>query len=253
MKTKTLALVAVLLVAPATGCIGFGAEDIPGTEDDNEPPKAELNVTPKKAWNGDSITLNARGSSDSDGSVETWILDLGDGTQKKAEKREQAEFKHSYDQGGVYDVSLTVIDDGGNKTGPESDTTTQEVVINEQIRIPAQSTFAGPGSSSNSSTYRQEFPVQDHGDRFELNMTLQSQTPAGSSQAKISVLDPSDDTITTETVTLNASEQRSVELRDELNDTGRHTVKIETQSGSISFEGELRVFYEAPNDSEVDT
>lgn len=62
------------------------------------------------------------GSSDSDGTIASWVWDFGDGSSSSSENP-----SHTYSSAGDYTVSLTVTDDGG-----DSDTVSQSVTVEEQ-------------------------------------------------------------------------------------------------------------------------
>src|SRR5690625_1632334 len=70
----------------------------------NLQPVAEFGVT----VSGSTATLDARDSSDPDGTIESYEWELGDGETATGQV-----VVHTYDAAGSYEVTLTVIDDGG--------------------------------------------------------------------------------------------------------------------------------------------
>lgn len=74
---------------------------------------------PYTANAGAAITLSSNASSDSDGSIVSWLWDFGDGTTSTS-----ANPNHTYNAAGSYAVSLTVTDNGG-ATG--TSTTTADI------------------------------------------------------------------------------------------------------------------------------
>jgi PKD repeat protein len=79
---------------------------------ENEPPTAALTITPSDPMTGESVTFDASGSSDTDGSVETYRWDFdGDGTVER-ETNDSSE-TYQFDASGSYVPSVTVVDDDG--------------------------------------------------------------------------------------------------------------------------------------------
>lgn len=81
----------------------------------NEAPEAEF----ESSTQGLSVQLDGSSSSDSDGTVETYSWDLGDGSGEQGPT-----VSHTYQAAGSYDVTLTVVDDDG-----ATDSVTKEVTV----------------------------------------------------------------------------------------------------------------------------
>jgi PKD repeat protein len=82
------------------------------------------NLSPTAAFTFEATDLNVDftdGSSDPDGTIVSWEWDFGDGNSSTEQNP-----SHSYAAAGDYDVSLTVMDDGGL-----ADVDTQEVTVSE--------------------------------------------------------------------------------------------------------------------------
>jgi PKD repeat protein len=87
----------------------------------NAPPEASFSHDPKDQYQGDTttydalvgetITFDASGSSDSDGTVETYSWDFGDGSTNDVSGNG---INHSYSTAGEYTVELTVTDNDGD-------------------------------------------------------------------------------------------------------------------------------------------
>ena len=86
---------------------------------ENDPPNAELSVSPTPATAGEALTASASGSSDPDGSIEAYRWSFGDGSSATGET-----VSHTYDSGDEYTVELTVEDDDG-----ATDTATETVTV----------------------------------------------------------------------------------------------------------------------------
>jgi serine protease len=86
---------------------GFGEGDGEDPEP-NEPPTADFSLSAKRVTVGEQFSLDASGSSDSDGQIDTYAWSLGDGTALNGETA-----THAYTDAGEYTAELTVTDDDG--------------------------------------------------------------------------------------------------------------------------------------------
>ncbi|OYR46913.1 hypothetical protein DJ75_05500, partial [Halorubrum sp. Eb13] len=88
--------------------------------DPNTAPTAAVSG-PSSAQVGEQVSFDASGSSDADGSIESYEWEFDDGTTATG-----ASASHTYDAAGDYEVALTVTDDDG-----ATDTATQTVSVSE--------------------------------------------------------------------------------------------------------------------------
>ena len=93
----------------ATGTIG---------SQQNQPPEVSATVTTFEAAVGEEITFDASASTDSDGSIVSYIWDFGDGNQSA-----QAVATHAYSSPGTYTAVVTVTDDDGASSSASGDIT----------------------------------------------------------------------------------------------------------------------------------
>jgi PKD repeat protein len=91
----------------------------------NEPPVAEITITPPQGQALQLITFDASGSTDEDGKIEEWAWDLGDGHQESGEL-----ITHRYMTPGTYTVQLVVRDGLQGE-----DIATAEIVITESSSL----------------------------------------------------------------------------------------------------------------------
>jgi PKD repeat protein len=96
----------------------------------NQPPTADLAVSPGAPEPGDNVTFDASGSTDSDGSVATYRWDFdGDGLVDR--KTATATVTHAYADEGTYGASVTVVDDDGS-----TDDTSRAVEVYREAVVP---------------------------------------------------------------------------------------------------------------------
>jgi|GEM_PF-1971379 len=87
---------------------GSGDDDDSDDSDDGSDPTAAFTVAPGDPEPGQTLTFDAGGSSDADGSIASYEWAFGDGSTATGET-----VTHSYSSSGDYDVSLTVTDEDG--------------------------------------------------------------------------------------------------------------------------------------------
>jgi PKD repeat protein len=114
---------------------------------DTRPPVANIGG-PYDGWRAETITFNAGGSSDPDGTIRHYRWFFGDGTSAKG-----ATVSHTYTAGATYTVRLTVTDNRGATA-----TTTTAVLVRQNRRpqvtlsgtsschVPCTATFTGAAS-----------------------------------------------------------------------------------------------------------
>ncbi len=81
----------------------------------------------------EAVAFSSVGSTDSDGDIESYLWEFGDGDLSDRPNRE-----HSYDKAGVYEVTLTVTDNDG-----DTDTATTTASINQPPVAEASGPYAG--------------------------------------------------------------------------------------------------------------
>lgn len=119
MKTKrTGAILIIILVAftftvaadEGIPWLGFVPYMITGGPCDNQKPIAAIRVDKTSGNAPLEVSFDASNSYDPDGHVVSYKWEFGDGSTGSAKKVD-----HTYKKPGVYEVTLTVIDDGGSK------------------------------------------------------------------------------------------------------------------------------------------
>lgn len=123
----------------------------------DQPPSAELTVSPQEIAVGETTTLDPSGSSDPDGQIVTWEYDTdGDGTIDETFDAPTT-FKRNYAEAGTYEVTLRVTDNDGLTA-----TTTATVVV--EATSPTVTTAAPGGGQTSTSPGGQETSPAGQGD-----------------------------------------------------------------------------------------
>jgi len=160
----------------------------------NEPPIAQLSVSPLPPVVGENTTFNASESRDIGGRVEAYLWDFGDGN--KTEKISEPVSNHVYLKGGSYTVNLTVWDNDGVANSsiqnmminnpPQANFTIepQNPKVGDQIKFDASDSWDAEDGrnlaynwviNNNSATFTQACPprqVYDEAGMYWINLTV---------------------------------------------------------------------------------
>jgi PKD repeat protein len=96
----------------------------------NDPPEPSLSVGTRTATVGESVSFDASGSTDPDGSIRRYVWRLDSGATVVGET-----FTFAFSRPGRHDVTLVVVDDDGDRT---TTTATVVVVRETDTRTPTQ-------------------------------------------------------------------------------------------------------------------
>jgi extracellular elastinolytic metalloproteinase len=91
-------------------------------EDFNRPPTVTLSAAPQPADAGDTVTLDASGTIDPDGTVSSYRFNFGDGSSEVTQPSPTID--HVYAANGAYTATVTATD---NDTGQEAATTSVQI------------------------------------------------------------------------------------------------------------------------------
>ena len=125
----------------------------------NQAPVASFTATPNSGIAPLSVSFDANGSSDTDGSIASHAWDYGDGTQGAG-----ATASHAYNVPGIYSVTLTVTDDLG-KTSTTSSSVTATVAGPIDIRVASGNDDAEELQSGSMSRSSSDLELADDGTR----------------------------------------------------------------------------------------
>ena len=124
------------------------------TVDVNAPPTPRFDIPPRPVSVSEVARLDASGSTDDDGVILSYIWDFGDGRSGEGETVDYA-----WTQPGVFDVTLTVIDDSGTASATQS--TKRQIIVDaapvaeagpDQFVTASEVIFDGGGSTDSDGT-----------------------------------------------------------------------------------------------------
>jgi PKD repeat protein len=244
--TSKIAFLVVLTGAmmAMAGCTGFGGAK---KSMDNKPPEAVLKSEKTTGWTGESWIFDGRESKDPDGQITTWRFDFGDGTKVEAKRQEDARMNHSYLKGGEYAVVLTVFDDGAQQAGSLSSNAQKAIAVNEKVRVADAVFSAAIGQTNAKSNGSFPFQVYNKADRFEATIDVTNGLATGSSEVNLKITDPHNKTLDEQKATVGngVGAKSSISLSGTLKDQGTHHLEVKAVSGTVTINGEIRIYYDA--------
>jgi len=117
----------------------------------NVPPTARLSLSPNSGQAPLAVELSATGSTDSDGTIVSYVWDFGDGGSVAA-----ATTNHTYTIAGTYTVTLTVTDNAGGVSSAQS-----QVVVSVPPSNLAPTAFISVSASSGQAPFTVECSASD--------------------------------------------------------------------------------------------
>lgn len=142
------------------GRFGFGSDGDgsgSGGGDTNEPPAASFEVAVDHG--AKEVSVDASGSVDLDGTIESYVWDWGDGSPEEATG---ATAEHTYDQAGTYEITLTVTDDDGASDSYPRSATIDATPPSAQLVVTAQGNGTAEADSSGSSDANGQIVRRDY-------------------------------------------------------------------------------------------
>lgn len=132
-----VALIAASIFRPETGIIAYrtGYTLYGGG---NQWPIAQANAAPANADTPAAVSFSSAGSTDLDGTIQSYLWDFGDGATST-----EANPTHLYTAGGEYVATLTITDNGGTQT-----TQTVRVDAHTPNQTPVAVAHANPASGA---------------------------------------------------------------------------------------------------------
>lgn len=136
--------IAIILAVILSGCLNQSPPP-----EENKPPIADFTISKNPVNEKEAVNFNAINSKDIDGRITKWLWDFGDGTQAF----DKIEISHIFESGGIYTITLTVIDNKGKENSkqqtirvnylpkPKIDIEKTEFKVNENIILSAESSI----------------------------------------------------------------------------------------------------------------
>lgn len=186
-----------------------------GGDDGTAAPSASLSAGDTTA--GESVTLDASGSTDNAGiAAYKWDVD-GDGSAEK--QTTSPTLKHTYDSAGTYSPSVTVVDGAGN-----TDTASASVTVSE--------TATGSLSVASASVDTESITV---GDSATVTVTVENTGEAAGTKSVSLTVDG--ETTASESVDLSAGDSTTITFDISPDSAGEYTVSVDgTLAGTLTVE-----------------
>jgi PKD repeat protein len=137
-RDKTvIGIITIIIIIIVILIFEFYSPSLFESSSDSPDARIEINRSEQQGFiihQGEEIFFSAKNSSDADGEIDQYNWNFGDGTTSKSMNS-----KHTYDEPGTYNVTLTVVDDDGNK-----DIKYMEITINSlPVAVAQVATFTG--------------------------------------------------------------------------------------------------------------
>jgi PKD repeat protein len=254
-KSKMIGAVILIVIVIIASVVAYYYFNLPEAEDgnggggggggDNNLPRAVMSTN----WTANTrvnelIEFNASKSSDTDGEIDTYIWDFGDGSKTRSGPLYEV-VNHSYASAGTYKVNLTVEDDKGGRDSASKTITIRglDYTSDESVIVTANANLPMP----NEHTF--QFPVED--DVVRANITLTLIGGSGSSDDGFS---GSVEITVTDEFAMNKLDNASVDVRpfatqgyeyyrEDLFGPGNYLVTVVCISGTVSVQFEIEVNY----------
>ena len=173
----------------------------------NIPPTASISIEPESADVGEEVTFSAEGSSDEDGSIESYYWDLYGGPDGSREYNQRGEVQtETYSSDGRYDIFLKIVDsDGGTAyaqdtitIGPGDQSPTASFTFSPSNPALGETvTLNGSESSDDGSITKYEWDLNDDGSYEETGSTIETTfSSSGEIPVKLRVTDDGENTDT---------------------------------------------------------
>ncbi len=111
MRRAAPVLLTCVALALLAGCLS-GIDRPTGLYEASVAPSAELTHSPSNPSVGETVTLDASGSSDPDGALTEYRWDF-DGSGRVVRTTTGPTVDHSYPEAGTFEATVTVVDDDG--------------------------------------------------------------------------------------------------------------------------------------------
>jgi hypothetical protein len=265
--------IALVLVALA-GCFGDGDNgegdpvDVGNGDDDNgtpagpsdpDPPVvpevfsvfADLSADRLAGWAGvDNFTFDASNSTviSGEGQILRYTIDVGDGSEAAVfDADEDPVLVHSYDEGGVYAVNLTIEGESADGNDTATHNTTLMVFVSERFIIEGEELSSmillGDGDSWNGS-----FPVRVGAFAYNVTLEFEDTTAFTGSEGHVAFMGPDAEGPLEEVAfEFAAGDEEEISFNGEFNlagsDPGEHTLEVVLETGGVAFSGTLEIFY----------
>jgi PKD repeat protein len=215
-----------LTVTDNGGATGTTTQVVSVSAPTNQPPVASFTYSPSSPTPGSSVTFNASGSYDPDGSLVSYGWTFGDGAIGSG-----VATTHAYSSSGTYSVTLTVRDNAGTTA-----VSTQQVVV--QVAAAADLTVTSlaysPSSPAIGQTVAFTFTVMNQGNATAGGFRVTLQGTASSTNTYVTSLSVGASRTLTLYLPLTASSETFTVVADDLGQIPESNESNNTRSVTVS-------------------
>lgn len=231
-----VSLVALFLGAALAGCIT--APDGP-----EGAPEAELAVDGERQWAGSPVRFDVAASHDPNGRIDLYRIDFGDGNVTEFDEQQLQKIEHTYEKGGVYEVVLTIQDDGEGQDAPLNATDRETVNVLERVPIDTALIVATPNGSEETERSNTSVTARENVSGIEVDLSVESALLVGTSEVVVRLLNETGGVLAEENVSVEAGQAERAHLFAPIEETGEYAVEVVSRSGAARANGTATVYY----------
>lgn len=231
-----VSLVALFLGAALAGCIT-------APEGPEGAPEADLAVDGDRQWAGSPVRFDVAASHDPNGRIDLYRIDFGDGNVTEFDEQQLEKIEHTYEEGGVYQVVLTIQDDGEGQEATLNATDRETVNVLERFAIQTALIVATPNGSDETERSNTSVTARENVSGIEVDLSVESALLVGTSEVVVRLLNETGGVLAEENVSVEAGQAERAHLFAPVEESGGYAVEVVSRSGAARANGTATVYY----------